>query len=54
MIILEKPYVSEYLIKTIKENSCRVFDNEVARKYFQKEELTFTVTLAPIRSAPAS
>ena len=40
MIILEKPYVSDFLIKTIKENNFKVLDNEIARKYFSIDELT--------------
>jgi len=33
MIILEKPYISDFLIETIKKNNFTVLDNEIARKY---------------------
>lgn len=33
MIILEKPYVSDFLIETIEKNDFKVFDNEIARNY---------------------
>ncbi len=39
MIILENPYVSEFLVETIKKNRFRVLNNEVARKYFDPAEL---------------
>lgn len=39
MIILNKPYVSDYLIETIKKNGFSVLDNEIARIYFNKEDL---------------
>ncbi len=39
MIILNKPYVSDYLIETIKKNGFSVLDNEIARNYFNKEDL---------------
>ncbi len=39
MIILEKPYVSDFLIETIKNNNFDVLDNEVSRNYFSKGEL---------------
>lgn len=39
MIILEKPYVSDFLIETIKRNNFSVLDNEIARKYFSLDEL---------------
>lgn len=39
MIILEKPYVSDFLVETIKKNKFSVLDNEVARKYFANNEL---------------
>lgn len=42
MIILEKPYVSDFLIKTIKENNFSVLDNEISRKYFSENELVKT------------
>ncbi len=42
MIILEKPYVSDFLIKTIKENNFSVLNNETARKYFSEDELLTT------------
>ena len=37
MIILEKPYVSDFLIETIKNNNFPVLDNEISRKYFSKD-----------------
>ena len=40
MIILDKPYVSDFLIETIKKNGFDVLDNEISRKYFDKSELT--------------
>lgn len=40
MIILEKPYVSDFLIKTIKNNNFDVLDNEISRNYFEKDKLT--------------
>lgn len=42
MIILEKPYVSDFLINTIRENNINVLDNEIARKYFKENELIST------------
>ena len=33
MIILEKPYVSDFLIETINKNNICVLDNEIARVY---------------------
>ena len=42
MIILNKPYVSDFLIETINKNSFSVLDNEVARNYLPKERLTST------------
>ncbi len=39
MIILEKPYVSDFLIKTIKDNKFNVLDNEVSRNFFPKDKL---------------
>lgn len=42
MIILEKPYVSDFLINTIKENDISVLDNEISRKYFSQNDLTST------------
>lgn len=33
MIILNKPYVSDYLIQTIKENNLSVLENEIAKQY---------------------
>ncbi len=42
MIILDKPYVSDFLIDTIKRNDFAVLDNETARKYFDKSRLTST------------
>ncbi len=40
MIILEKPYVSDFLIKTIQNNNFDVLDNEISRNYFEKDKLT--------------
>jgi len=42
MIILAKPYVSDFLIETIKKNNFCVLDNEIARKYFSESELITT------------
>ncbi len=42
MIILNDPYVSEFLIETIKQNNLEVLDNEVSRKYFPQKELIST------------
>ncbi len=42
MIILENPYVSSYLIETIKKNKFSVLDNEISRRYFSDRELTST------------
>ncbi len=39
MIILEKPYVSDFLIKTIKKNKFSVLSNSVAEGIFEKTEL---------------
>lgn len=39
MIILENPYVSDFLIETIKKNNFKVLDNEISGKYFNKDEL---------------
>ena len=39
MIILNKPYVSDFLIETIKKNGFKVLDSEISRNYFNKEEL---------------
>ena len=40
MIILDKPYVSDFLVETIKENNFKVLDNEIARNYFEKSDLS--------------
>lgn len=40
MIILNNPYVSDFLIETIKDNDYLVLDTKVARKYFALAELT--------------
>ena len=40
MIILNKPYVSDFLIETIKKNGFSVLDNEIARNYFDIKDLT--------------
>ena len=42
MIILNKPYVSDFLVETIKNNNFRVLDNEIARNYFSPNELIST------------
>ncbi len=42
MIILAKPYVSDFLIETIKKNNFAVLDNEIARQYFDEKYLTDT------------
>lgn len=39
MIILENPYVSNFLIATIKKNNFSVLDNEIARNYFKLDDL---------------
>lgn len=39
MIILEKPYVSDLLVETIKKNKFAVLDNEVARQYLPSQYL---------------
>lgn len=39
MIILEKPYVSDLLIETIKKNNFSVLDNEVARELLSEKNL---------------
>lgn len=39
MIILEQPYVSDFLIDTIKKNNFKVLDNEIARQYLGAEFL---------------
>ncbi len=40
MIILENPYVSDFLVETIKKNKFKVLDNEISRKFFKVEELS--------------
>ncbi len=40
MIILNKPYVSDFLVETIKKNGFSVLDNEIARNYFDIKDLT--------------
>lgn len=42
MIILDKPYVSDFLIETIKRNGFEVLDNEVSREYFAPSKLIST------------
>ena len=42
MIILNKPYVSDFLVKTAKDNTFEILDNEVSHKYFGRETLTST------------
>lgn len=39
MFILNNPYISDFLIETIKENKYKVLDNEISRNYFKEEEL---------------
>ncbi|MBQ8634536.1 ATP-grasp domain-containing protein [bacterium] len=41
MIILENPYVSQYLVETIKKNNFSVLDNEIARNFFKENEMVF-------------
>lgn len=40
MFILNNPYVSDFLVKTIKKNKYSVLDNEISRHFFDKDELT--------------
>ncbi len=42
MFILEKPYVSDFLVQTIKKNNFKVLDNLVSEKYFDKNYLLDT------------
>ena len=42
MIILDKPYVSDFLIETIKKEGFEVLDNETSRKYFSNHKLIKT------------
>ena len=39
MFILEEPYVSDFLIETIKKNNYTVLDNNIAEQYFPSEKL---------------
>ena len=39
MIILEKPYVSDFLVETIKKNKFSVLENEVSATFFAKDFL---------------
>lgn len=39
MFILNNPYVSEFLVNTIKKNNYNVLNNEISEIYFSKEEL---------------
>ena len=39
MIIIDKPYISEFLIETIKKNDFKVLLNEVSKKYFAPNTL---------------
>jgi len=39
MIILENPYISDFMIATIKKNNFSVLDNEIARNYFKPDDL---------------
>ena len=43
MIILDKPYVSDFLIETIKKNDFAVLDNEIARKYLDDKYLVSSI-----------
>lgn len=40
MFILNNPYVSDFLVETIKKNKYSVLDNEISRHFFDKDELT--------------
>lgn len=40
MFILNNPYVSDFLVETIRKNDYKVLDNEIARNYFSSGELT--------------
>ena len=40
MFILNNPYVSDFLVETIRKNNYKVLDNEIARNYFSPYELT--------------
>lgn len=40
MFILNNPYVSDFLIETIKKNNYSVLDNTYAKQYFKNEDLT--------------
>lgn len=40
MFILNNPYVSDFLVETIKKNDYKVLDNEIARNYFAQDRLT--------------
>ncbi len=40
MFILNNPYVSDFLVETIKKNKYSVLDNEISRQFFDKDELT--------------
>ena len=42
MFILNDPYVSDFLVETIKENNYKVLDYGLARNYFSQNELTST------------
>ena len=41
MFILEKPYVSDFLVETIKKNKFSIIKNEASEKYFDKNVLMF-------------
>ena len=45
MIILDKPYVSDFLIETIKKNGFSVLDNDISRKYFEADKLSKSVNI---------
>lgn len=40
MFILNNPYVSDFLVETIKKNNYSVLDNTYAKQYFKNEDLT--------------
>ena len=39
MFILNNPYVSDYLVETIKKNKFKVLDFGLARDYFSQNDL---------------
>ena len=40
MFILNNPYVSDFLVETIKKNKYPVLDNEISRQFFNENELS--------------